>query len=100
MEITRSNLSFGNAIQALRAGEFISRPGWNGVGMYLWMLPAANVPADWCKEAHLRSLADLNGGSIECLPSIRMLTADKKVLTGWLASQSDIFATDWQVVVP
>jgi len=100
MEITRSNLTFGDAIQALRTGEFISRQGWSSKGMYLWLLPAANVPAEWCKEPHLRHIADRNGGSVECLASIRMFTADKKVLTGWLASEADILATDWQVVVP
>lgn len=67
--------------------------------MYLWLLPAANVPAEWCKEPHLKALAEANGGTVECLASIRMKTADGKVLTGWLASQSDMMAEDW-VVLP
>lgn len=100
MNILQSNLCFGDAIAALKNGHFISRAGWNGRGKYLWLLPAATVPAEWCKEPHLKLLAEKNGGAIECLPSIRMLTADRKVLTGWLASQTDMMATDWQVVDP
>ena len=66
--------------------------------MYLWLLPAAKVKAEWCREPHLKAVAESNGGEIECLGSIRMMTADKKVLTGWLASQSDMLAEDWHLL--
>lgn len=92
---TNDNLNFGQALEALKSGKRVSRSGWNGKGMYLWLMPAAKVKAEWCKEPHLRSLAEANGGEIEAVGSIRMLTADKKVLTGWLASQSDMLAEDW-----
>lgn len=92
---TNENLNFGQALEALKSGKRVSRSGWNGKGMYLWLMPAAKVKAEWCKEPHLRSLAEANGGEIEAVGSIRMLTADKKVLTGWLASQSDMLAEDW-----
>lgn len=89
---------FGWAIAQLKSGNRVAREGWNGKGMYLWLLPAAQVKAEWCKEPHLKALAEANGGQIEALGSIRMLTADKKVLTGWLASQSDVLAEDWVLV--
>ena len=89
---------FGEAIRALKAGKKVARQGWNGKGMYLWLLPAATVKAEWCKEPHLHGLAESNGGEIECLGSIRMFTADRKVLTGWLASQSDMLSEDWVIV--
>lgn len=94
-----TNLTFGAAIEALKRGERITRAGWNGKGMYLWLLPAAQVKAEWCREPHLKEVAEANGGQIECLGSIRMMTADKKVLTGWLASQTDILAEDWEIIV-
>jgi hypothetical protein len=93
-----TNLNFGQAVEALKRGHRVTRPGWNGRGMYLWLLPAATVEAEWCREPRLKALALQNGGTIECLPSIRMFTADKKVLTGWLASQTDIMAEDWQIL--
>lgn len=91
-------MSFGDAIAAMKAGKKVARRGWNGKGMYLWLLPAASVKAEWCKEPHLKTLAEQNGGEVECLGSVRMNTADGKVLTGWLASQSDMLSDDWEVV--
>jgi hypothetical protein len=91
-------MNFGEAIEHLKNGKRVARAGWNGKGMYLWLLPAATVYTDWCKEPHLRRLCEENGGEIECLGSIRMFTADKKVLTGWLASQTDILAEDWTLI--
>ena len=95
-------MTFGQAIEAMRAGFKVARSGWNGKGMYLWLMPAATVKAEWCREPHLKEVAEANGGEIECLGTIRMYTHDstgrKAVLTGWLASQSDMLCDDWMVV--
>ena len=91
-------LTFGLAIEAMKAGKRVARAGWNGKGMYLWLMPAATVPVEWCKEPHLKQLAEENGGSFEALGTIRMKTADNKVLTGWLASQTDMLSEDWVLV--
>ncbi len=93
-----TGLDFGQAIRALKAGQRVTRPNWNGKGMYLWLLPAATIKSQWCKDAHLKGLAEENGGEIEALGSIRMLTADKQILTGWLASQTDMLAEDWIIL--
>lgn len=94
-----TNLTFGEAIEALKRGEHVTRASWFiPRGVYLWLLPAAIVKAEWCREPHLKALAELNGGEIEALGSIRMLTEDGKVLTGWLASQTDMLAEDWMIV--
>lgn len=93
-------MTFGEAIKQMQDGKFVARSGWNGKDMYLWIMPAMTVLVEWCKEPHLKKLAESNGGSIKCLASIRMKTADNKVLTGWLASQTDMFAIDWVVVIP
>jgi len=97
------NLDFSAALHALKSGRRIAREGWNGKGMYLWLLPATMVQETWCREPHLKELAHRNGGEIECLGSIRMLTAPnaqgaRAVLTGWLASQTDILAEDWVIL--
>lgn len=89
---------FGWAIRLLKNGGRVAREGWNGKGMYLWLLPSAMVKAEWCREPHLRAVAEAHGGEIEALGSIRMMTADGKVLTGWLASQTDMLAEDWMEV--
>lgn len=94
-------MDFAWAINALKAGLKVTRKGWNGKGMFLWLIPATDVKAEWCKEPVLKGLAEANGGTIPCLGAIRMYTHDstgrKAVLTGWLASQSDMLSDDWQI---
>lgn len=95
-------MNFGQAIEALKAGKKVSRAGWNGKGMYLWLMPAQTLKAEWCREPVLKQLAEENGGEIEALGTIRMYTVNasgrRAVLTGWLASQSDMLSEDWVLV--
>lgn len=65
----------GWAIRALREGCKVARIGWNGKGMYL----ALQMP-----DSHSKMT----------LPYIYMYTAQGD-LVPWLASQTDILATDW-----
>ena len=95
-------MDFGGAIKALKEGHKVARKGWNGKGMFLWLKPATEVKAEWCKDPLLRDLAEENGGSILALGTICMYTHDstgrKAILTGWLASQSDMLLEDWVIV--
>jgi len=68
-------MDFGDAIRELKAGKRVTRPGWNGKGMWLEL----QVP-----DAHSKM----------SLPYIYMKTADDK-LVPWLASQTDVLAEDW-----
>lgn len=90
--------TFGEAIEALKQGKKVARKGWNGKGMYLWLKPAAIIKAEWCKDPILKDIAEANGGEVEALGTICMKTADGKILTGWLASQTDILLEDWVIV--
>jgi hypothetical protein len=98
MENTKPILTFGDAIAALKQGKRVTRSGWNNKGMYLWLLKECNVPLESIKEPHLKQIAEEQQGVVHCLPSIRMRTATGDVLTGWLASQSDMMAEDWSVL--
>lgn len=95
-------MDFGKALEALKEGKKVARAGWNGKGMFLWLKPATEVKAEWCKDPLLKSLAEENGGSISALGTICMYTCDstgrKAILTGWLASQSDMLLEDWEIV--
>lgn len=86
---------FGQAIRHLKDGKLVARKGWKG---YLWLLPAAAVKAEWCREPHLKAVALANGGSIEAMGSIRQMTDEYRVLTGWAPSQGDLLAEDWHLV--
>lgn len=91
-------MCFGDAIKALKSGAKVARKGWNGKGMFLWLKPATTVKSEWCKDPMLKKLADANGGEIEALGTICMFTAQKQILSGWLASQTDVLAEDWVIV--
>ena len=91
-------MNFGLAIEALKQGKYVTRKGWNGKGMFLWLKPGANVKAEWCKDPKLYDLAMQNGGEIEALGTICMFTAQKQILSGWLASQTDMLAEDWMIL--
>ena len=95
-----TGMTFGLAIEALQQGCRITRKGWNGSNMFLFYLEGGSIPATAIRDPKLREVFEENAkqGVIEALPSIRMWTADGKVLTGWLASLTDIFATDWEVI--
>lgn len=96
-------MNFGQAIEALNRGQKVSRRGWNGKGMYLWKKPVFEITPEICSDPKLKQAVIDNGGRLLGLPTICMYTHDstgrKAVLTGWLASQSDIFAEDWELLV-
>ena len=91
-------MTFGFAIEALKKGLKVARKGWNGKGMYLWLKPAVIIKSDWCKDPTLKEIVDANGGEAEALGTICMKTADNRILTGWLASQTDVLSEDWVII--
>lgn len=95
-------IDFGAALQCLKKGYKVARKGWNGKNMFLWLKPATTIKSEWCKDPMLKELVDENGGELEALGTICMYTHDSSgrnaVLTGWLASQSDMLLEDWYVL--
>ena len=91
-------MNFGQAIEALKEGKKVSRTGWNGKNMYLWLKPATTIKSDWCKDPMLKEIVDSNGGETEALGTICMKTADNKILTGWTPNQIDMLSEDWVIL--
>jgi len=88
--------TFCEALDAIKVGIRVRRHDWP-LGSYLWLLPAASVKAEWCREPHLKQLAERNGGSVEALASIRLYQFGQ-VLTGWNPTSEDLFATNWMIL--
>lgn len=83
------NLTFGQALEALKNGKRVSRKGWNGKGMFLLYVPSEK----W-------GIIDKIGLGIpkgNLLSWIGIKTADNKFVS-WLASQADMLAEDWEIV--
>lgn len=92
-------MTFGMAVEAMKRGAKVARRGWNGKGMYIWVMPGSTVSG--CNQVTDPHLAEIDKaeGEIRFLGSIRMRTATGDVLTGWLASQTDMLAEDWEIVL-
>ncbi|MDD4111335.1 MAG: DUF2829 domain-containing protein [Clostridia bacterium] len=101
IKIMEEKMNFGEALEALKEGNKVTRNGWNGKGMFLWLKPATTIKSEWCKDEQLKELIDQNGGEIIGLGTICMYTHDSlgrhAILTGWLASQSDMLSDDWKI---
>ena len=94
-----SEFDFGTAIWMLKRGFKVARKGWNGKNMFLFLLPAGTIPKTAIHDPMLKKVLSQNGiDSFDALASIRMMTADQKILTGWRVSQTDMLADDWVLV--
>ena len=94
---------FGTAISLLKHGKKVCRKGWNGKGMYLFLVDGKCVSeaVNDCYGDPTRHELGADGyekgQSIAVIDAIYMKTADNK-LVPWLASQTDVLAEDWVVV--
>lgn len=89
-----NKLTFGEALVALKAGKKVSRAGWNGKGMFLFLVPGSTFKVS---RAPLLGIYP-EGTEINYCPHIDMKTADEKVVP-WLASQTDVLAEDWNILL-
>ena len=91
-------MTFGLAIEALKAGKKVARAGWNGKGM--WLILVAGTPNAALREGTPYREA-LGRESCEILPHIDMWTTNaegrRAMLPGWIASQTDMLAEDGAV---
>lgn len=78
----------GGAVALLKNGKKVARQGWNGKGMFLYYVPAASYPAQ--TPAARGEFGDM----VPYRDYVAMKTVDGYVVP-WLASQSDLLATDW-----
>lgn len=71
-------MNIGGAVEAMQEGAKVSRPGWNGKGMWI----AIHEP-----KAKARMTQ----------PYVYMKTAQGDYIP-WLCSQADLLADDWEIV--
>lgn len=86
-------MNFGQALEALHAGKKVTRTGWNGKGMFLFLVPGSQFKVN---RAPLLGIYP-EGTDIVYRPHIDMRTADGAICV-WTAAQSDLLAGDWELV--
>ena len=85
-------MNFGAALDALKAGERLCRAGWNGKGMFLFLVPGSTFQVN---RPPLLGIYP-EGTTINYHAHIDMKTAQDTVVP-WLASQTDVLAEDWAI---
>jgi hypothetical protein len=98
------DLNFGEAVEALKKGKLVTRKGWNGKNMFLFMRPEDSLPAAIVQKAvsipqpvknyYLKYGVE----NVKVTAYICMKAADDTIVNGWLASQTDITSQDWTIL--
>jgi hypothetical protein len=83
-------MDFGQAIRLLKQGKRVAREGWNGKGMFLFLVPGSTFTVN---RPPLLGIYP-EGTSVDYHAHIDMKTAQGYVVP-WLASQSDLLCEDW-----
>lgn len=89
-------MNIGDAVELLKNGERVRRPGWNGKDMFLILIPGSTIPVSADRPLG-QAAPELVGTTIDYCPHVDMKTADGK-LVPWLCSQTDLLADDWEVI--
>ena len=89
----QNNLTFGQAIEEMKAGNKVARAGWNGANMFLYLVSGSRFKVN---RAPLNTIYS-EGTEVDYRSHIDMKTAQGD-LVPWCASQSDILSEDWLIV--
>lgn len=92
-EVIAMDADFGQALEALKAGHRVARAGWNGKGMFAYLVPAASYPVQTgAAKAHFG-----DGSMVPYRAYLALKTVDEDVAT-WAPSCSDVLAEDWLIL--
>lgn len=84
--------NIGWAVEQMRQGQRVARAGWNGKGMFLFLVPGSTFNVN---RPPLLGIYP-EGTTIDYQSHVDMKTANGTIVP-WLCSQSDLLATDWVV---
>lgn len=95
-------MDIGQAITEMRDGKKVRRAGWNGKGMFIVLMPELKLPP-YSSQHPGAKVNDRTAKHIgvdtplDSQPYVAMWTAQQKWQPGWLCSQADLLASDWEV---
>lgn len=88
-------MNFENALMALKVGNKLTRSGWNGKDMFLFLVPGSRFTVNRPPLSEVYP----EGTVIDYHAHIDMKTAQGYIVP-WIASQADILADDWELFFP
>ena len=85
-------VSFGLAVEAMLKGHKVSRAGWNGKGMFVYLVPPASYPVQTgAAKSHFGE-----GAMVPYNAYFAIKNVDSTVST-WVPSVNDCLASDWAI---
>ncbi len=84
------NMDFSEALKIVKAGGRVARAGWNGKGMFIFLVPGSRFTVN--REPLLSILGE--GTAVDYHGHVDMRTATGEIVP-WLVSQTDLLADDW-----
>lgn len=85
-------MNFGQALEAVKSGEKVQRAGWNGKGMFVYLVPAASYPArTGAAKSHFGQDALVPYNAYMAIKNV-----DDTVST-WVPSVNDCLSEDWSI---
>ena len=87
-----TNLTFGEAIQSLKAGKRVARVGWNGKDMYLIMFTGTEIANKFGY-----GFGELQG-EFSFTNVIGIKSAQNTMVLGWHPSTPDMLSEDWMII--
>jgi hypothetical protein len=98
----RIKMKYGSVLGSLESGSKCARKGWNGKGMFIYLTKGSTIAIDKLKQETKQHLfgnkIHIEGETIKINDHIDMRTADGSITVGWLPSQVDQLAHDWEVI--
>lgn len=88
-----SLLDFSDALRALKAGKRVARDGWNGKGMFIFLVNGSKFIVN---REPLKSILG-EGTEVDYHGHVDMKTAQGYIVP-WLCSQADMLAEDWVIL--
>lgn len=95
------NFNFGYAIKCLKKGLKVARRGWNGKNMFVFYIQPVSISLDEEEpviQNYYRELINKGTDSVYFTGYFCMKDANDNIISGWLASQTDMLADDWYIV--
>jgi hypothetical protein len=90
-------MQFGEALELCRQGKRIYRTGWNGKDQFVFYQAGSIIPLDYCCRQIREWAVKEDFLTVKIMGHFDIKTTADVVQCGWLASQGDMQAEDWEV---
>ena len=92
----------GWAVKQMHDGHAVRRTSWHDAGMFICLMPELKLPP-FSTQGTDRKVNDRTAkwigddAPLNCRPYIAIYNAQKQWQPGWVCSQADLLAIDWEI---